>query len=201
MGQIFIPRIFHRIWLGDSPIPKDFINFGRTWCRKHPTWGIKLWTDNNMITLQNQKSYDTALHPVEKCDIAKLEILYNFGGIYIDCDLECLKNIEPLLKNIEFFLAEETPDMLSTAIMGCVPKSPIIKLLIDTVPQALKIKKLTTMNYRLGSTYVTEKLINRNDVKIFDSELFYPYLYSDKNIKDKNFPNAYAVHHWAGSWL
>ncbi|MCT8977270.1 glycosyltransferase [Clostridium sp. CX1] len=201
MSHLFIPRTFHRIWLGDKPMPIDFINYGRTWCRKHPSWGIKLWTDKNMIPLQNQKAFDNAFHPVLKSDIAKLEILYNFGGVYIDCDFECLRNIEALITDRNFFAAYESYDMISTAIMGCSPKNPIIKTLIDGIPKALKFRKCRTINYRLGQAYATEKLVDRHDIKIFDSALFYPYLYDEKNKKNNKFPNAYAVHHWAGSWL
>lgn len=201
MSHQLIPKTFHRIWLGDAPMPIEFINFGRNWCHKHPSWGIKLWTDGNMMKLKNQKSYDCALSPVLKADIAKLEILYNFGGVYIDCDFECLKNIEPLLLDVKAFASYESRDIISTAIMGSIPRNPVIKSLIDGVPEALKIRKHNTINYRLGQIYATEKLFDRNDIKLFGPELFYPYLYNEKYGKNQKFPNAYAVHHWAGSWL
>lgn len=201
MSRLLIPKTFHRIWLGDTPMPVEFVNFGRTWCHKHPSWGIKLWTNQNMIKLQNQKAYDYVFSPILKADIAKLEILYNLGGVYIDCDFDCLKNIELLLGNIKVFAARESPDIISTAIMGSVPKNGVIKSLINGVPKALKTKIYNNINYRLGQIYATENLINRNDIKIFEPELFYPYLYNEKPKKNEKFPNAYAVHHWAGGWL
>lgn len=201
MSHLFIPRIFHRIWLGDKPMPIDFINYGKTWCREHPSWRIKLWTDKNMLQLQNQKAYDDASHPVVKSDIAKLEILYNFGGVYIDCDFECLRNIEILIAGCEFFASYESYDMISTAIIGCTPKNSVMKDLINGIPKRAKLRKRSNINYRFGQTYATEKLINRDNVKILDSKFFFPYSYNEKNRKGEELLDAYAVHHWAGSWL
>ena len=58
----------------------------------HPDWEYKLWTDETVkeITLINQELFDKAKNYGEKSDILKWELVYRFGGVYIDTDMEAL---------------------------------------------------------------------------------------------------------------
>jgi mannosyltransferase OCH1-like enzyme len=201
MSKLLIPKIIHRIWIEGEPLPDEFEYYGKTWAEKHPDWEMKLWTNKNMIPLQNQKAYNDAKLMAQKADIARFELLYNFGGVYVDCDFECLKNIEALISNIEAFAAIESPGIVCPSIMGCTPKNHIFKMLIDDMPESIKINSHLPITYQTGPIYITTKLRGRKDITIFRSELFYPYLYTEKYRKGEKFPNAYAVHHWSGSWL
>lgn len=201
MSNLIIPKVFHRIWVGDEAMPKEFVYYGKTWEKYHPDWEMKLWTKENMISLINQEVYDKAEKEAQKADIARYEILYNFGGVYIDCDFQCLKNIEPLLDNVSAFAAWESPGVVCISILGCNAGNSFFKELVDGTTNAVNKNCHLPINYQAGPMYFTEKVKGRNDVVIFDSELFYPYLYSEKHRKEEAFPNAYAVHHWSGSWL
>lgn len=199
-NNLLIPKKFHRIWLGGKPMPDEFIRFRETWIEKHPDWEMKLWTEENMIPLQNQREYDNATKLAQKADIARIEIIHKFGGIYIDCDFECLKNIEPLLKGVEAFTVYEEPGIINLAIIGCVPGHPVYKLLIDNLPKSIRENKHLPINHQTGPHYHSRMLKSRKDITIFPPKLFYPYLYTEMHRKNKDFPSAYAVHHWEGSW-
>lgn len=201
MSKLLIPKVFHRIWVGGGPMPDEFIYYGETWKKNHPDWEMKLWTKDNMIPLKNQESYDKAEKLAQKADIARYEILYNFGGVYIDCDFECFKNIEPLLNNVSAFAAWEDSNVVCISILGCNAGNLFFKELVDGTAEAIKRNNNLPINYQVGPMYFTEKVKGRNDVVIFGSELFYPYLYTEKYRKEEKFPNAYAAHHWSGSWL
>lgn len=196
---MLIPRIFHRIWLGGEAMPDEFVEYGRTWLIHHPDWEMCLWNEDNMIALQNQKIYDSTNNLAQKVDIARYEIIYQYGGVYLDCDFECLKNIEDLITGVEAFSASESLGIISIGIMGCVPLNPIFKLIIDGLPYSFH--KYAEINYQTGPYYITRILGNKNDFVVFRPEYFYPYLWNEKHRKDEKFPDAYAVHHWAGSWL
>ena len=58
--MILIPQIFHRIWLGDKEMPEEFVYYGETWKKLHPSWKIKLWTEENIPKLINQEAFDNA---------------------------------------------------------------------------------------------------------------------------------------------
>lgn len=200
MSQIKIPRIIHRIWLGNKPMPEEFVYYGQTWKKYHPEWEFKLWTDENMIPLINQSVYDQADSVVLKADISRYEVIYHYGGIYIDCDFECQKNIEPLLYNIDAFFGEEEPDLYNIAIIGSIPGHQAIKEIISGIPKSIENEN-APINEQTGPFYATKRLLGRKDVTFFPPKYFYPYLYNEKHRKNEQFPEAYAVHHWNGSWL
>ncbi|MDF2614693.1 MAG: hypothetical protein K0S71_2479 [Clostridia bacterium] len=198
--KMLIPKVFHRIWIGSKPMPQEFIEYGETWKKHHPDWEMKLWTDENMIVLQNQDAYNNALHFAQKADLARYEILYRFGGVYIDCDFECVRSIEELLKGIEAFAASEDGCTISIGIMGCVPQNEIFKVIIENVPAWMKAFSMLPISGQTGPWFVTNLLRGNKKLKIFEKEKFYPYYYTEKYKKGEVFKDAYAIHHWAASW-
>jgi|TARA_B100001971_G_scaffold208533_1_gene230506 mannosyltransferase OCH1-like enzyme len=84
-------KVIHIIWIGDVPFPR-FCN--RSYEHHNPGWAVKVWTDDNIPKLYNQEIYDKVTHPAYKADIARLEILYEYGGLYVDADTVCLKPLD-----------------------------------------------------------------------------------------------------------
>lgn len=201
MSDIKIPRIFHRIWVGEKSMPEEYIQYQKTWAKHHPEWEFKLWTDENMIPLKNQREYDNTTSPALKADIARLEILYKYGGVYIDCDFECLKNIEPLLDNVEAFAAWQDDYLIATGIMGCVPEHYKFKTLVFCLTANINMNRKKLLPHQAGPVYITKILKESRGVTIFPKEIFYPYYYTEKHRKYEVFSNSYAVHHWSSSWL
>ncbi len=197
--KLIIPKIFHRVWMGKKPMPQEFIDYGRSWEIMHPDWEMKLWTEDNLFPLKNQKLFDNAIHVVQKCEIARLEIIYNIGGVYLDCDFECLKNIDDLLAGIEGFTACEDPGIFSMGIMGAVPGYKAYGVLVDGLEESLNKYKDYPINHQAGPMYATRKKDEISYITMFAPELFYPYSYREMYRKGESFPNAYAVHHWANS--
>ncbi|MDF2614695.1 MAG: hypothetical protein K0S71_2481 [Clostridia bacterium] len=201
MEEFLIPKIIHRIWVGNKKIPEEFIAYAQTWRKYHPDWEMKLWTDENMIPLKNQAYYDNAKELAKKADIARYELLYQFGGIYIDCDVECLKNIEPLLSGIEAFAGAEDDYYITNAIMGCTVHNPIMKCIIENIPVSIQKNSALEINYQTGPIFITELLKGAPQFKVFEKDTFYPYHWTEKYRKGEKFEKAYAVHHWAASWI
>ncbi len=197
--KMIIPRVFHRIWMGDAPMPAEFIEYGKTWAKFHPDWEIKLWNEKNIFPLKNQKLFDNANHPVQKCEIARLEILYNLGGVYLDCDFECLKNIEDLISGFDGFTASEAQGIFSMGIMGAVPGHEVFGMLSDGLEESINKYRNYTLNYQAGPLYATRKIRDYPYFTMFGPRLFYPYAFEEKYRKGESFPEAYAVHHWANA--
>jgi len=103
-----IPKIIHQIWLqGENNIPEDYPNYSGSWKEKNPEFTYIMW-DNDMIVELIKKTfpqfmviYDSYPKLVQKVDAAKYIILYHFGGIYIDMDLECIHNLSGLLNSYD----------------------------------------------------------------------------------------------------
>lgn len=201
MDNIRIPRIFHRIWVGKNPMPQEFVEYGHSWEKHHPNWEFMTWTDQNMIPLLNQAEYDKATTPALKSDIARIEILYRFGGVYLDCDFECFKNIEPLLENVDEFAAWQDDYIIATGIMGCIADHPDFQTLTYYMTPHIRLNYEKPLPFQAGPVYLTKLLRKSKDAVIFPKALFYPYYYTEMEKKGAVFSQAYAAHHWAKSWL
>ena len=66
------------------------------------------------------------MHPVERSDILRLELVHRFGGVYVDTDVECLRPIDPLLEGVTFFVERLNSGRLTHPIMGAVPEHPLL---------------------------------------------------------------------------
>lgn len=200
-----IPRNFHRIWLGPKPLPAEFAAFGESWRRLHPDWEMRLWTDANLPPLANQALFDSAPSFAAKADILRYELLLRFGGVYVDTDFECLKNIEPLLDGVECFVAQQK-DLdadfgkfcyVNNALMGAVPGHPLFRDLVESLPQHMaSLPPDIPASYLTGPHFLTTLLQAHPEVKIFSSKFFYPYTATERWRRHEKFPDAYAVHHW-----
>lgn len=133
-----IPKIIHIIWLGNKSLPQNYQYYLETWRKFHPLWEIKLW-DEKAILKENflsQDLYNQAESYAEKADIARYEILYKYGGLYVDADYECLASFDELhhkysfYANIEPFVINKGFVQIANSMIGAVPNNPI---LLDTL--------------------------------------------------------------------
>jgi inositol phosphorylceramide mannosyltransferase catalytic subunit len=198
--RVRIPRTFHRIWIGGEALPAEHEHFGETFALHHPNWEMRLWTDEDLpaldITVADQRRARTRS---ELANLMRYEVLSRFGGVYVDTDFECLRPLTPLLRGIDAFTALELPGRTATGILGSVPGHPVFA-------RAARQARLT-LGEGAGSTdangpyFFSLILEQESNVAIFPARLFYPYLWNEPERRDETFPDAYAVHHWAMSWL
>jgi mannosyltransferase OCH1-like enzyme len=197
-----IPKIFHFIWIGGNPLPEEFKFYKQTWVDLHPGWKIIVWDESNIeLPLFNQKEFEEG-GIVLKVDLLKLEILYNYGGVFVDFDFEAYKNIEVLIEELDIFSAGEKDGIIGNAIMGAIPEHPIFKKLIEAVSTSINNNKECGPNVKTGPVFMTETL-NFNEIYVFGPHLFFPTPpgIASPPGQSKIFPQAYANHHWAGSWI
>ena len=96
-----IPRIIHQTWKSRQ-LPEPFRIFQETWRRCHPDWEYRFYDDAACrIVVESFPAllpiYDGCPHPVQRADIFRYLVVARYGGLYADMDVECLRNIEPLL--------------------------------------------------------------------------------------------------------
>lgn len=145
--------------------------------------------------------YQTAVNHAQRAEIVSRVLVYEYGGVWIDADFQCLKNIEELIDDCDIFCGEETHGGLSAGIWGATPKHPLIKLVLDDIePSILRQRKeKKTQNHGAGPHILRRLWSGRNDeIRIFPPEVFYPYLWTQKDPGE--YGDAYAVHHWAATW-
>ena len=92
---INIPKIIHQIWLGPKKPPQWCIDSWKiNYINSNPDWEYKLWTEKeiNDFKLINENIYDKEPTYRGKSDIARYEILFREGGIFLDADSLWINN-------------------------------------------------------------------------------------------------------------
>lgn len=148
-----IPKIIHQVWLGPKDPPYIFIDTWKLFCKKYK-WKHILWRENDIdnLKLKNRNLYDSAKSYQQKSDIARYEILYKFGGIYLDSDMIWLKSdlskYMPL-KTADFIGVEETfacinfkyisTPFIANGFFACSKGHSIMKKCINSIPERINI--------------------------------------------------------------
>jgi mannosyltransferase OCH1-like enzyme len=187
-----IPRIFHQIWLGPDPFPREYVGYQRSWTRRHPGWELRLWTEDDLPgDLERKEIYERLRRPAERSDLLRFELLARHGGVYLDADFECLRSLEPLLEGVTFFCAYNDPGRVNNAIVGSVRGHPLV---VRAIRELRPRETFGPVDKGGTGPFFLNRLVSEfSDVTIFAEELFYPRTPAARE-------GAYAVHHAARSW-
>ena len=141
----FIPKVIHAIWFGEKSrensslaqdAGKDDLRFRcmESWRKYCPDYEIREWNENNYDIGKNR--YIEQAYRRKKwayvSDYVRLDILYRYGGIYLDTDVELKKSMDALLTTKAFLCFGEWPAPNSGAGIGCVKGHPIIREMMET---------------------------------------------------------------------
>jgi len=203
-NEILIPKIIHFIWIGNNSIPNEYIYYLKSWLKNHEDYTFCFWNDSNIPILVNQKYYDEANSFAMKADILRYELLYFFGGIYIDTDFLCIKNIDNLIKDCIGFSGYESNEYIAIGLMGFIKYDNILFKLITKLSYNIISSKSTCIPEITGPIYFT-KIWNKyksNKHIAYPIDYFYSYTFNDK-INNKRYSlneTNYAIHMWGYSW-
>ena len=160
-GEYLIPPIIHFIWLG-GPIPDKNREWMKTWEVFHPDWIVKVWCDEDIppFGLKNQEAFDQATNFGEKSDIFRYEILYRFGGMYVDSDFECIKPFDVLHKTCEFYTGASQHDEVNNGLIGAKRAHPIMKACIDQMTIGSGDHDYSRILHNTGPDYLNSIFLN-----------------------------------------
>jgi mannosyltransferase OCH1-like enzyme len=131
-----IPKIIHYCWVSETipeTIPRNFAKYVQTW-KKLSGYQFMLWNFNRfdihsspwVMEAWQAKKYAFA------ADYIRLYAVYNYGGIYLDMDIEIIKPFDELLHdNIMFCFSNNKEKQIESGCFGAEKKSPIIKKVLD----------------------------------------------------------------------
>jgi len=181
-----IPKILHTIWLGNEKSKYDYRD---RWIKLHPDWSYIHWTESviqSCYWAQDSK-YKNFKDYVSQSDYLRLFILYYWGGVYVDMDVEPLKSFNSLIEQ-DFFIGREDERYLCPAVMGSRPGH---NLLYDCLYIANH-----TMKVPWGPKLITEQVKKYPDIKIYSPEYFFPYHWTQLGSIGYPEKNSYCIHHW-----
>jgi inositol phosphorylceramide mannosyltransferase catalytic subunit len=212
-----IPKKIHQIWLGGE-LPKSYLSWQMSWQRHHPDWEYRLWTDADLadFIFSDKKRFLKATNKAEQADILRYEILYRYGGLYVDTDFECLKAFDLLHMHCDFYCGLEAKmpyhnrPAIGNALIGSVPGHPILKRCLEEISKhetqgdPLKIQKYT------GPCCLTRAFLQLCETKgyfnvAFPFTYFYPlpsHLREEGGCKERWIQKeSFAIHYWNMSWV
>ena len=156
-----IPKIIHYCWFGGAPIPEKDKACIESWRKFCPDYEIIEWNESNYDITKNR--YMKEAYDVKKWgfvpDYARLDIIYTQGGIYLDTDVEIIRNMDPLLED-EAFMGFEDGKFVALGLgFGAAKGNPHIKAMRDVYEGVSFIKPDGSFNTLPSPHYTTDYLL------------------------------------------
>lgn len=207
-----IPKRIHYCWFGGNPLPELAKKCIDSWKKFLPDYEIVEWNENNFdisFCKYAREAYESKKWSFVS-DYARLKIIYENGGIYLDTDVEVVKNMDVLLNQKALIGFENEKSVNSGNIIASEKGNSVIKEMLD-VYESLSFKNEDgSLNLTACPVYNTEILINRglvqnntlqflNDVTVYPTEYFCAKNYDTGILTVTD--NTYSIHHFDGSWI
>ncbi|MCL2718604.1 MAG: hypothetical protein FWE14_07460 [Lachnospiraceae bacterium] len=207
-----IPKVIHSFWFSDEPKPFQYLKCIDSWKLKCPEYEIIEWNLHNYDI--SKSKYMLQAYEKRKwafiSDYARLDVVYEYGGIYLDMDVELLKSINAFLKINNFFCKDDRGFVDLGSGFGAIKKSKVIsKLLktyenknfildngnIDIEPQP---RFLVSFFQEMGMSPTLNSEIVNNEVLFLSNDYFKVAL--GNGSKQKWSGNEVAIHWHNGGW-
>jgi mannosyltransferase OCH1-like enzyme len=203
-----IPRTINYIWVGNNEIPPIFDKCKESWERFCPEYEIKLWTEKDIdylnisylrFALENNRYAMFA-------DYYRVWIIYHFGGIYLDIDVELINSLESLREIGTFFSRTKDGYINSGSCFGAEKSNHVLKHILS---------EYDLIDIKIDNDYIPCPVIETRVFKnlgLFDAEIqknyrvtVLPYDYFDpydwRYLTGKITKNTIGIHHYKGTWL
>ncbi len=199
--KMAIPKVIHYCWLSSEPYPDLVRKCMESWQRYLPDYQFVLWDREriNEIDCSWINSAIIAKKWAFAADYIRLHALYNYGGIYLDCDVEVIKPFDDLLERSYFVGRETHKNVIEAAVIGAEPSLNWLKDALDWYES--KEFNVTQLNNPAIAIPVILKnvLSKKSNVAILPAEFFSPKDNRTGNVKIT--PRTYTIHHFDGNWF
>ncbi|MDI3117114.1 glycosyltransferase [Clostridioides difficile] len=206
-----IPKKIHYVWFGGlkGNIENICIN---SWKEKLPEYEIVEWNEKNFDIEKEIKGNKF----LEECykrklwafisDYTRIKVLYEQGGVYMDTDMQILKDITPLLENNRLICGyEDDREYINGAIIGVEKGHPFLKDLLEYYEKEVLTSSLFTIPKIM--THLMEKNYKKIDpnnyeegIRVYDKEYFYPFGFKEDFTPECITENTFGIHWWGKSW-
>ena len=206
-----IEKNIHYVWLGGNKIPERFAIFIEKRKELHPDYKFYERSEKTFDINSNEwvKKAVEAKNYAIAADVIRSWALLNYGGIYLDTDVELLKSFNELINNYSFFIGYETNCWFGCAVLGSKKGHPIMKEVFSRYEKPCKkIDRKSNMLCVLNFSASIKRLYNikldgkkrivNNDVILLPREYFFPKHYITKELKIT--PNTISIHHYGSTW-
>jgi mannosyltransferase OCH1-like enzyme len=179
-----------------------------TWAVHCPDYLILKWDESN---------FDLDSYPIIKValaaknysmatDIIRTAVLHQYGGIYMDTDIEIVANIDKLLYD-DFFIGYESKFWVNCAIVGSVAAHPILdtylkywttRTILDDMSNHRAVHLWSTVMRHLYDIKPNGRLTKQHGLALYPKD----YFYSQNYLTHVNKPtaNTLLIHRCTATW-
>ena len=206
-----IPKKIHYCWFGGSELPDKYKKNIESWKKYCPDYEIIRWDESNYDVYKNRymsQAYDSKKWAFVT-DYARIDIIYQEGGIYFDTDVELLKPFDVFLC-WRMFCGFESDKFVALGLgFGAVKKEPILKNILTiydnmnfiqedgvfdmTTCPIIQSKVMKQCGFKMNGQFQV-----KDEVAVYPKEFFAPLDYLRGLGEITN--NTYSVHHYDATW-
>ncbi|WP_312084010.1 glycosyltransferase family 32 protein [Epilithonimonas hominis] len=212
-----IPKIIHYVWLSNDPFPEKIQLCITSWKKYLPDYEIIQWNLENLPIKDElwirqcceKRKYAFAT------DYIRLYVLFYYGGIYLDSDVEVLKSYNDLLHLPYFFSKENSEYEIEPATIGAVQGLEWIEKCLeyyknrdfildngslDIKPLPKILTEILKSNYNIIELREIITYSPKGDnIYRFTNDYFSPFEWNGNGGEITG--NTYSVHRFAASWI
>ena len=211
-----IPKIIHYCWFGGKPLPKSAEKCIASWKKYLPDYEIKRWDESNFDV--NAIPYTREAYAACKfafvSDYARFWILYHYGGVYFDTDVEVIRPIDDIINRGGFLGVESNrngiytvnPGLGFAATQGTAVIGEMVNLYstfhftnTDGASDLKNIVEITTDYLSSKGLQNTDEIQDCCGFTIYPKDYFCPIDYDTRELKITE--NTRTIHHYAESWV
>ena len=221
-NNLSIPKIIHLIYFKGIEFEKFHYECIKSMLINMPNYKIIIYND---IEPENNKFWDDIkknpmvsieyISPPDhfdgfplkfiqyKADVIRLELLYKYGGIYLDLDMLIIKNFENIINTGKDLYISEEGDKgggLINAFLACKPNNGFVKKWLDSFKTGLRMNNWA-YHIRESNKQLLEKKKHyflKYNIEILESKHFFPFKWSERekflNINDNLNEDIYGIH-------
>lgn len=209
-----IPSVIHYCWFGGAPLPEEAEKCIASWKRFCPDCEIRRWDESNY-------SMDGCAYVKEACrekkwafvsDYARFDILYQYGGIYLDTDVELIRPIDDILDHGPFMGMERGTDGMVAPGLGMAlpPSHPVCRDILEEYRKLVFSAPEGSTSQTTVVTHTTNVLerygLERRQeaqhvcgIQIYPWDYFCPMDFKTGQLTLTE--NTRSIHHYSASWL
>ena len=134
----YIPSLLHIIWIGRSPQPESLAGYVSKWKELMPHWTVRLWTNADLTEYEIHPEVlsriNEAHQGTQKADILKYYVVDKYGGVYVDADVEPIKNLDPILYLSDLVICHDNYvewQYVSVGLFAASPNHPVLSKAVE----------------------------------------------------------------------
>lgn len=202
-----IPKTIHYCWFGKKDLPPEAKRCIASWKKICPDYDIIRWDENNFDV--NQNPFIKAAYETKKwafvSDYARLKVVYDNGGIYLDTDVELRKNLDSLREHGCYIGIQQNEFLCTTGLgFGATKSNPVVLKMLESYDDLtfseshtleLSCPRLNNAVIRSYGLVSNTEITDLPEVTVYPPQYFDPY--GGKNLLCDE---TYSIHHYAASW-